>query len=104
MKVRVKILDSIAGLADPDTEKLNEKYEKIVSGLKGRDKPPTDKQIENHINEFKKSDRYHEKPLGFKKDWAFKPGDEAFVEESLAKRWAESEICTILRDEKAKVA
>ena len=41
---------------------------------------------------------------GFKKDWSFKPGDEALIEEATAKQWADSEICVILPNESKKVA
>lgn len=100
-KVRVKVLDSIAGLADPDTAKLEAKYDKIIAGLRGREKPPSEQQIRVHIEGLKKADRYHEKPIGFKKDWSFKQGDEVMVEKTLAEKWVEAEICLLIEEKKA---
>ena len=101
MKARVKILDSIAGLADADTAKLDAKYALIERDLRGRDKPPTEKAIKERIAELKIADRYAEAPLGFKKDWSFKPGEEVLIEADLAKKWAAAEICQLLDEKKA---
>ena len=101
-KVKVKILDSIAGLADPKPQSvLDEKYRaKIEQMNKGREKPFSKFFTDQVIGQMKQHDRYGEKPIGFVRDWSFKPGDEPMIEESLAKAWEDSGICTILRDEK----
>ena len=99
-KVKVKILESIAGLADPDTAKLDAKYETIRARLRGRDKPPTEQAIKLHIEEMKRLDRYAEKPLGFKKEWSFRPSVEVMIEAALAEKWIEADICALFQPAK----
>src|ERR1700722_5633668 len=101
MKVRVKILDAIAGLADPDVARLDLKYGKLEAGLRAQEKPPQERAIRERIAVLKKSDRYDENPIGFKKDWAFKPGKEALIEEDLARKWADAEICALIERTKS---
>lgn len=100
-KKRVKILESIAGLADPKPRaELDAKYSKFKAGLEAREKPPSKATIDFHVAEMKKRDRYGEPELGFKRDWAFRPDAEVTINADLADKWEESGICTILDDQK----
>lgn len=100
-KVRVRIIDSIAGLADPKPKSvLDEKYKKFADGLRGKEKPPSEGTIRMLIDEKKKADRYGDPPMGFAKDWAFKPNDEPMVDEDLARKWEESGICVVIADKR----
>lgn len=102
-KVKVKILDSIAGLKDPRSpSELDEKYRQQIQRMnKGRQKPFSEGFVEELVSDFKKHDRYGEKPLGFARDWSFKPGDEVMINADLAEKWQDAGICTILADEPA---
>lgn len=101
-KVKVKMLDSVAGLADPrSTEELDRKYKaKIAQMNQGREKPFSETFTRNFIDEMKRRDRYGEKPLGFPRDWAFKAGDEPYIDAALAENWEAAGMCVVIRDEK----
>jgi hypothetical protein len=105
-KVKVKILDSIAGLADPKpTAELDKKYsDKITQMNRQRKNPFSAAFIEELVTDWKKSDRYGEQPLGFRRDWSFKPDQEAMISAELAEKWEEAGLCMILRDETKKAA
>jgi hypothetical protein len=106
-KVRVKILDSIAGLADPRPRAaLDEKYRKMQADMKSRrPKPVPDVVIEETIETTKKRDRYGEPELGFPRDWSFKPDQETMIGAEIAKKWEDAGICLILaEDGKSKAA
>lgn len=104
MKKKVKFLDSIAGLADPDREKLDKRYETMRAQAKakaeeaGREFKPAG--IEAQIKELKKSDRYDDVQRGFKKDFGYKPGEEAMIPAAVALAWEEAGICVILEEQK----
>ena len=107
MKKRVRILTSIAGLADPDTAALDKKYQKIADRMAARAaeanatlKPETIKAV---IADHKKADRYNDVKRGFKADFSFPPGAEVSLPASVADAWEEAGLCTIL-DEPAKKA
>jgi hypothetical protein len=101
-KVKVKMLESIAGLADPrPRNELDEKYRKKIEQMnRGRQKPFSDEFTNNMLKDMKERDRYGEKPLGFPRDWSFKPGDEPMIEQSLAEKWEDGGVCLIVREEK----
>ncbi len=101
-KVKVRILQSIAGMGDPKPkEELELKYEKKIAELnKGRRKPFDDVTVRLLKEEWRLSDRAGEKPLGFSGDFSFKPGDEPMLLEDLAKKWEESGTCVIIRETK----
>lgn len=100
-KRRVKILESISGLADPRSrEDLDAKYKKLRESMEMQEKPPAPQAIEAVIAETKKRDRYGEVPIGFSKDWAFQPGDEAVIEVGLADKWEAAGLCVAIAEEK----
>lgn len=105
-KVKVKILDPIAGLADPKpTHVLDEKYKaKIAQMNKGRRVAYSKEFTDELIADMKAHDRYGEKILGFPRDFAFKTGDEVMINAELAEKWEEAGICTIIRDDKKLAA
>lgn len=102
MKERVKILESIAGLADPKPPaELDEKYRKQIELMnQGREKPLSDHAVKTAIADMKKHDRYGERAIGFPRDWSFKPGDEIAIDADLAAKWEAAGICAILKPEK----
>jgi hypothetical protein len=102
MKKRVKMLESIAGLADPKLKAdLEAKYQRIREANRQREKPFSDRTVENQIAELKKRDRYGEPPLGFPRDWSFKPGDEVLINAELAEKWEDLGLCVVIGDKKA---
>lgn len=105
-KVKVKILEPIAGLADPKpTSVLDEKYKaKIAAMNKGRRVAYSKEFTEELIAQMKASDRYGEKALGFPRDFAFKTGDEVIINAELAQKWEDCGICVILTEETKKAA
>lgn len=101
-KVRVKILEPIAVLADPKPKAdLEAKYKKFADGLREREKPPSESTIKALLNEKKLADRYAEVPLGFARDMAWKIGDEAFINAELAEKWQDGGICLIIDEASA---
>jgi hypothetical protein len=102
MKKRVKMLESIAGLADPRPQAvLEEKYSKLRIENKRREKPLSEFTIESRIDDLKKRDRYGEVSLGFPRDWSFKPGDEPLINAELAEKWEEGGLCVAVEGKKA---
>lgn len=101
-KVRVKMIDSIAGLADPKPRAtLDEKYKKMQADMRGRrPKPVPEIVIEQTLEETKKRDRYGEAEIGFPRDWSFKPDQEVLINADLARKWEEVGLCVILQDSK----
>lgn len=97
-KIKVRIIEPIAGLADPrSTSELDEKYRRHVEAInKGRQVPFSRGYVDDLIGRFKAHDRYGEKPIGFPRDWVFKAGDEVYINPELAEKWQESGICLIL--------
>lgn len=106
MKVKVKILEPIAGLADPKPmADLDRKYEKKIAEMnRGREKELSKYFTDNLLAEWRKRDRYAEKPLGFPRDYAFKVGDEPMIDETLAKHWEDAGICMIVTEPSSKKA
>lgn len=96
---RVKFLDSIAGLADPNKQQLDQRYAKLKVSLEAQKRSP--RFIDDTIAEQKSKDRYAEAPIGFTKDWAFKTGDEALVPADLAEKWEQSGICVPVAEKRA---
>jgi len=104
MKKKVRFLDSIAGMGDPrPTAELDAKYEAHRDKLRrealargGRE--PSAYILDQIITDMKKQDRYGEKPIGFSRDWSFKPGDERVISSDLAEKWEDSGICIIVED------
>lgn len=101
-KIKVKILQSIAGMGDPrPKEELDVKYARAIQQMnRGRRNKLSDEYITELLTGWKQTDRYGEKPLGFATDFAFKPGDEPMIQEDLARKWEDSGVCVIVRDEK----
>lgn len=107
-KKRVKFLESIAGLADPDTKALDRKYEEVTSRAKAKAAEQNRElkaiTITSQINAYKAADRYNDVKRGFQKDFSFRPGQEASIPESVALVWEEAGICNILDEPKSKAA
>jgi hypothetical protein len=108
MKKKVKFLQSIAGLADPDIPKLDLKYQRLrelMSGQRtmGGRRIPED-AIAKQIAEEKRRDRYDAQPIGFKQDWSFRPDQEATIEADLAQKWEEAGYCAIVQEKPTKAA
>ena|SRR5579872_4721771 len=105
-KVKVKILEPIAGLADPKpTSVLDEKYKsKIAAMNKGRRVAYSKEFTDELIAQMKSHDRYGEKQLGFPRDFAFKAGDEVMINAELAQKWEEGGICMIVAADEKKAA
>lgn len=96
-RVKVKFAEPIAVLADPKPKDvLDQKYKTFEDNLKSREKPPSAGTIRALIEEKKLADRYSEKPLGFARDMAWKIGDEAMINEELARKWQDAGICNIV--------
>jgi hypothetical protein len=99
-KIAVEILDSIAGVADPKPRtELDAKYQAKRQSLRSKEHPVSDATIDSIIDDMKKRDRYGERPLGFKRDWSFKPGDKVSIDEGLAANWEDAGICRIVPSE-----
>ena len=96
---RVKFLDSIAGLGDPNKSRLEERYERLRVTLKQQKRSPAG--IEEFINEQKIKDRYAEVPIGFAKDFSFKAGEEALIPAGIAEKWEACGICVAIPEKKA---
>lgn len=105
-KLKVRILDSIAGLADPKPKAdLDAKYAAKRENMnRSREKPFSEHFLNSVIEDMKKRDRYGEKPLGFPRDWSFKPGDEPLINEELARKWEDAGICVVIEDVRPKAA
>ncbi len=102
MKKKVKFTQSISGLGDPDKDRLNAEYDRIRK--KSKAQGFRDATIERIIEDRKVSDRYNEKPIGFKNDFSFKPEQEAYIPADLAEKWEESGICVIVPEPKKAAA
>lgn len=98
-KKLIKILESIAGLADPKPKAdLDEKYRKAIASTNlartnAGAREMTASHAEAFIADMKARDRYGEKPLGFPRDWSFRPGDTVEVNAELADKWIEVGLC-----------
>ena len=102
MKKKVKITESIAGMADPKPKSvLDQKYSEHTAKLKAVEKPPSIHTINQVIDDMKKRDRYGEPMLGFPRDWSFKPGDEVLIDADLADKWQEAGICQFVEESAA---
>jgi hypothetical protein len=98
-KIRVRFLECIAGLGDPDKTHLDRKYDQLLVDLTSREKGPTRVQIAARIAELKIIDRY-EGQSGFKRDFVFRPGEEVFIPEKAALDWQNCGVCEILPEPK----
>ena len=104
-KVRVKITDSFAVLADPRPKtELDAKYEAIRRKMIGREKPPSKATIDETINTLKKRDRYGEPMLGFVRDRGFRPDQEVLIDAVLARKWEDAGMCVVLEEAEKKPA
>lgn len=105
-RVKVKMADSIAGLADPRPKAvLDARYDGIRKTMRARrPKPFPEMVIEETIAETKLRDRYGEQELGFARDWSFKPDQEVMIAESLARKWEDVGLCTIVEEGSKKAA
>jgi hypothetical protein len=92
-KTRVKFLDSIAGLGDPDKAKLELRYAELRRTMRLQSQKRTAESIEKAIDEQKATDRFNEVPIGFAKDFSFAPGQEAQIPADLAEKWEAAGIC-----------
>ena len=90
----VRFIDSIAGLADPNTVKLDQKYQLMRQKLTDQGTWP--EMIESAIAQQKKQDRYDDVCRGFPKDFSYRPGQEARIPADIARAWAEDGICELL--------
>jgi hypothetical protein len=108
MKKKVKFVTSISGLADPDREALDRQYAKMLEQAKdaavkaNREFKPGPVMLA--IAERKKADRYDDVQRGFKRDFSFRPGDEALIPAAIAEAWQEQEICLIVEESSKKAA
>jgi hypothetical protein len=102
MKTKVKMLQSIAGLGDPDREALEKKYAAMRAWHEAKRR--SESFIEREIAEAKRLDRYDAPPSGFPRDWSYKPGDEPMIDAHLAKNWEAAGNCTILAPDVKKIA
>ena len=102
MKRKVKMLDSVAGLADPKPiATLKEKYEKMNQTMRDRTpKPVPEAIISETIAQTKLRDRYGEPVLGFPRDFSFRPDEEVLIDSELAKKWEAAGTCVILDEVK----
>jgi hypothetical protein len=98
-KVKVKILDSVAGLADPQpTASLDAKYDMLRLQWRSRERPPSESSIEAMIGQYKQLDRYGQTPTGMKRDWSFRLGEIVLIPLDLAKKWEECGLCELVAD------
>jgi len=106
-RVRVKFLDSMAGLRDPTPAILAAKYAKLEEALRAEKngKLPLykDHEVRARVDAAKAADDAVI-PAGFAKDWSFKPGEEASVNAAIAEHWEAAGQVTVLlaaRDSRA---
>lgn len=111
MLVKVKFLQAIAGLADPNKAKLDRKYEEIRKHGEARKRSAEARGVKfsmapvlREIEDRKIADRYDDVCRGFPSDFSFKTGDEAMIPATVAEHWQEAGICTILTEERKKAA
>lgn len=93
-KLIVRFIDSIAGLADPNTVKLDQRYLFMRQKLAEQGSWP--ETIESVIAQEKVKDRYNDVARGFTKDFAYRPGQEASIPADIARAWEEDGICEII--------
>jgi hypothetical protein len=102
-RVRVKFTDSIAGLRDPTPAVLSAKYSKLAADMKaernGKNPMWSEMQIQDAAEKTRQADAAVLR-TGFAKDWSFKPGDEAMVNQAVAEEWEAAGVCTVLGGEK----
>jgi hypothetical protein len=98
-KVRVRFIESIAGLKDPLPKAvLDEKYARIRFEMEhpaDRPKPFREAEILATIERLQKDDRYGEPSIGFVKDFAFRPGEIFSIPKEIADKWIEGDICEL---------
>jgi len=100
-RVRVKFLDSLAGLRDPTPALLAAKYARIAESMAaetqgGKSKLPlySEAQIRAAVDSERRKDEAVIR-TGFVKDWAFKPGEEASVNAEIAREWEAGGVCVV---------
>ncbi|HLK64730.1 MAG TPA: hypothetical protein VKU19_14895 [Bryobacteraceae bacterium] len=102
-RVRVKFLDSIAGLRDPRPEELEARYKRLGADMARQRRPDglgasySASAIAQAIEEERRRDAAAV-PLGFTKDWCFKMGEEGLVNQVIAEEWEAAGICIIIRE------
>jgi len=103
-RVRVKFLDSIAGLRDPIQAALETKYKKLEESMSaeknGKVQAHSKVQIAAAVDAARRSDEAVIR-TGFVKDWSYKPGEEALVSVAIAKAWEEAGIVSIITQQAA---
>lgn len=106
-RVRVKFLDSIAGLRDPSQQALEAKYTSMAEGLaaekQGKVQRHTPAAIKTLVDVERRKDEAVIR-VGFTKDWAFKTGDETSVNEEIARHWEEQGLAVVLSEPVKKAA
>jgi hypothetical protein len=104
-KVRVRFIESIAGLKDPlPREVLDEKYAKIRFQMENpvdRKKPFREDEILATIERLRKDDRYAEAAYGFLRDYSFRPGEIFLIAKDIADKWIAGGICELAADQPA---
>lgn len=102
-KVKVKILQSVAGTGDPSPEELHRKYVTMAKNLtqislnaqKMGKRGKSDEEINDLVEAEKRSDARIPRVSGFTHQFSFKPGETALIDSTLAEKWQESGICLI---------
>jgi hypothetical protein len=109
-KVKVTILQSVAGTGDPSPADLKRKYELMTvtmtqhsltaqkAGKQGR----TDEEIAAIVETERRKDARTPRLAGFDHEFSFKPKDVALIDADLAEKWQDAGICII--EESAKKA
>jgi hypothetical protein len=108
-KIRVKMLTSIVGLGDANPADLARKYTKLDRDMRSKTRKRdgmdartyTDEQIAHVVNDEKRKDA-DEPRRGFAADFAFKPGDEPYIDSTVADKWEAAGLCVALPADKSK--
>jgi hypothetical protein len=102
-KVKVKILQSVAGAGDPSPASLQRKYETMAqtmtqqsvqaqtAGKRGK----SAEEIDALVDAERRADAKIPRVAGFDHVFSFKPGDTPLIPADLAAKWQESGICLI---------
>jgi len=109
-KVRVTILQSIAGTGDPSPADLRRKYELMTVNLtqqslaaqKAGKQGRSDDEIAAAVDGERRKDAKIPRLAGFDHEFSFKPKDIAMIDSDLAEKWQDAGICII--EEVAKKA
>jgi hypothetical protein len=98
-KLKVRFLQSIAGLADPaPREVLDARYAQRRRTLESDERRRSPEYIDKVIEALKRGDRYGDVRRGFTMPFAYKQGDIASIPAEIARNWVASEICEFVGD------